>query len=200
MIPLFLDLLWQCIALCCISVPVAVCLCRAVLCFVAPSMFSFTSAQVVFQLRKLNATGAAPLPAPPIPQDPAWHTLPAGHYVLEQACHPCPEGSARAAGAACSRRAARPQPIGVPSGGIPVHQQQRGLLCWSRQRRLLNRTAVGTARGGGLYCDDDVALSPPQRVHAHVLPDLLRKAPRAVFRLLTSFSLILVNCMCCLLC
>ena len=32
--------------------------------------------------------------------------------------------------------------------------------------------------------------------HTHTLhPDFLRKAPRAVFRLLTSFSLFLVNCM-----
>ena len=51
------------------------------------------------------------------------------------------------------------------------------------------------------FCDDDVALSPPQKVNAHVpLPDLLQRAPRAVFRRLTSFSLVLVDCVCCLLC
>ena len=49
--------------------------------------------------------------------------------------------------------------------------------------------------------DDDFALSPPQKVNAHFhLPDLLRSAPRAVFRLLASFSVILVNCMCGMLC
>ena len=34
----------------------------------------------------------------------------------------------------------------------------------------------------------------------YISQTFLRKAPRAVFRLLTSFSSLLVNCMCCLLC
>ena len=48
--------------------------------------------------------------------------------------------------------------------------------------------------------DYDVASSHMQKVLVSSLPtDLLRKAPRAVLRLLTGFSSLLVNCMC-LLC
>ena len=47
----------------------------------------------------------------------------------------------------------------------------------------------------------NVASSHMQKVLLYSLPtDLLRKAPRAVLRLLTSFSFPLVNCMRCLLC
>ena len=48
--------------------------------------------------------------------------------------------------------------------------------------------------------DYDVASSHMQKVLSYSLPtDLLRKAPRAVLRLLTNFSFLLVNCRC-LLC
>ena len=48
--------------------------------------------------------------------------------------------------------------------------------------------------------DHDVASSHMQKAILYSLPtDLLRRTPRAVFRLLTGFSFPLVNCMC-LLC
>ena len=47
----------------------------------------------------------------------------------------------------------------------------------------------------------DVAVSLPKSITLHCLPtDCLRKAPGVGFWLLTSFSSLLVNCMCCMLC
>ena len=61
---------------------------------------------------------------------------------------------------------------------------------------LLHVLALTCYAANADFCDDNVALSALQKVHAHIS---LQKAPRAVFKVLTSCSLILVNCMCCLL-